>query len=229
MNDVERRFTPGLVELRDADDRRSIAGYGAVFNRLSRNLGGFVETVGTGAFNESRADGWPNVVARYNHDTNMLLGTVAGRTLELRVDDVGLWYDVTPPSARGDVHELVQRGDVRHSSFAFRVPRGGDDWSTTDQGYPQRTLLAVQLVDVAPVLDPAYPDATAQARALAAAFESLADHLDVPEDEVRSRAAADELRKFFVRTDTESSAGPAKRTFGPLAVAQLLANKGPQG
>lgn len=218
MAEVERRFTPGIVELRAAVDAKRVGGYASVFGKLSRNLGGFVENVEPTAFNGSRAAGWPNVVARYNHDQNMLLGTTAGRTLEIRIDTTGLWYDVQPPAARADILELVQRGDIQHSSFAFRVPAGGDDWSTTDQGYPLRSLREVQLVDVAPVVTPAYPDATAGLRSLAAHFEA-----DV--DEVRSMAEADDLRRFFVRTDVGAGAPKKPKMFGPAAATALLARK----
>lgn len=224
--ELERRFTPGLVEVRAEGDTGRIGGYAAVFNKLSRNLGGFVEAVRSGAFNGSRAAGWPNVVARYNHDNNALLGTIAGRTLDLRVDDgTGLWYEVMPPQSRQDIMDLVRRGDIRHSSFAFRAMPGGDHWTTSDQGYPLRELNEVQLFDVAPVVDPAYPDATAQSRALAGALASLADQVQVAVEEVRSMAAADELRRFFVRTDTPSTKTPARRTFGPAAAAALLARR----
>jgi len=91
----------------------------------------------------------------------------------------------------------VERRDIRFSSFAFRCAAGGDEWSTTDQNYPMRVLHDVELVDVAPVLDPAYPDATAGLRSLAAAMSA-------PLEEVRSMAAADELRRFFARTDRPS-------------------------
>ena len=217
--DTERRYTPGAMELRATADGQRIGGYGAVFGKLSRNLGGFVERVGDGAFNQSRSLGWPNVVCRYNHDANMVLGTTAGGTLTLRTDNVGLDYDVEPPKARADIVELVQRRDIQFSSFAFRVPQGGDEWSTTDQNYPLRTLHEVQLVDVAPVLDPAYPDATAGLRSLAA-------HFDADPDEVRVMAAQDELRRFFVRTDNRGVAVKPKPTlFAPAAAVQLLARR----
>ena len=211
---LERRFTSGILEVRAAADGRRIGGYGAVFGKLSRNLGGFVETVGSGAFNQSRSLGWPNVVARFNHDSNMILGTTGGATLQLRTDNVGLDYEVLPPQSRGDIVELVQRGDIRFSSFAFRCPTGGDEWGITDQSYPMRTLHEVQLVDVAPVLDPAYPDATAGLRSLAAA-------MDAPYDEVRSLASQDELRRFFQRTDRSSVPAPP-RISGTEAMMKLM-------
>lgn len=217
--DTERRYTPGAMELRTSADGQRIGGYGAVFGKLSRNLGGFVERVGDGAFNQSRSLGWQGVVCRYNHDPNMVLGTTAGNTLTLRTDNVGLDYDVLPPKARADIVELVDRRDIQFSSFAFRVPQGGDEWSTTDQNYPLRTLHEVQLVDVAPVLDPAYPDATAGLRSLAA-------HFDADPDEVRVMAAQDELRRFFVRTDNRGVAVKPKPTlFAPAAAVQLLARR----
>lgn len=216
--EVERRYTPVPVEARQADGRRMIGGYASVFDKLSRNLGGFVERVAPGAFNESRMAGWPGVIARYNHDDMMLLGTSAAGTLRLGVDGTGLTYEVEPPASRADVLDLVARGDIRSSSFAFRVPANGDEWSTTEQGYPMRTLQAVKLVDVAPVVTPAYPDATAGLRSLAA-------HVDADVEEVRSMAERDELRRFFVRTDTDSTKTPAKRTFGAAAAMALLARR----
>lgn len=219
--DIERRFTTGdtgKAELRAVDgDRRTIGGYAAVFNRNSKNLGGFIETVDPIAFNQSRGDGWPDVIARYNHDDNQLLGTTAAGTLRMGLDAYGLSYDVDPPQAMAHVSELVQRGDVRKSSFAFRMV--DDDWSMTDQGYPLRRLTQVQLVDVAPVNTPAYADTSAGLRSLAAKFGA-----DL--DEVRSMAEHDELRKFFVKTgDGGAPQRPVKRTFGAAAAAALLARK----
>lgn len=215
MADVERRFTSVPVEARNAEGgRRRIAGYAAAFGRESRNLGGFKEVVDPVAFNQSRGDGWPEVICRYNHDDNMLLGTSAAGTLQLRTDRYGLEYEVEPPQSRSDILELVERGDVRKSSFAFRALE--DDWTVDEQGFPKRSLLSVQLVDVAPVNVPAYADTTVGLR-------SLASKMGAPLEEVRKLAEEGELRKFFVRTDGESTKGPQKKVFGPSAVAELLA------
>src|SRR5215212_1160062 len=160
---VERRYTPVPVEARGSSDKApKIGGYASVFNRQSQNLGGFVEVVSPGFFNDSRMRGWPDVMARYNHDDNMLLGTTGGGTLSLSIDESGLMYDVIVPQARADVYELVSRSDIRKSSFAFRALE--DDWTMTEQNYPLRTLMTGQLVDVAPVNSPAYVDTTASKR-----------------------------------------------------------------
>lgn len=211
---VEKRYTRGLVEVRVEQGR--IGGYAAMFNRPSENLGGFVEQVMPTAFNRSRGMEWPGVVARFNHDDNVLLGTTAANTLRLRIDDAGLDYDVKPPQSRADIVELVERGDIRHSSFAFRVVE--QQWSTTDQGFPQRSLVEVGLVDVAPVITPAYPDTTA-------ALRSLAELNEVDLEEVVSRAVKNELRSFFVRTDVEGQPKKRTLTLGAAARLDLLARE----
>jgi HK97 family phage prohead protease len=187
----ERRFTRGIVEVRAAgDSTRTIGGYAAKYNALSRNLGGFVERIDPGFFAKSEGDGWPEAMARYNHDDNMLLGTTAGGTLRLLTDGTGLDYSVDVPAARADVYELVQRGDVQRSSFAFYT--FDDDWGMTDDGFPVRTLLSGRLVDVAPVNTPAYLDTSTGLR-------SLAEHAEADLAEVRAAAEDGRLERFLDR------------------------------
>ncbi|MFF1417468.1 HK97 family phage prohead protease [Streptomyces sp. NPDC058280] len=189
MSDAERRFTRGLVEVReDGDQKRTIGGYAAKFNKLSRNLGGFVERIDPGFFAKSEGDGWPEAMARYNHDDNRLLGTSEAGTLRLKTDGTGLDYQVDVPQSRQDVLELVQRGDVTRSSFAFYTFE--DDWSMTEQDFPMRILLSGQLVDVAPVNTPAYLDTSTGLR-------SLAERAGAGLEEVRAAADQGDLKRFL--------------------------------
>ena len=75
-----------------------------------------------GVLQQVAGDGLPDVLGRYDHDDAMLLGTVAGGTLQRRIDGTGLDYQVELPHSRQDVYELVERGDIRHSTFIVRVP-----------------------------------------------------------------------------------------------------------
>jgi uncharacterized protein len=230
----ERRFTRFPLEVRQAhpEDPKHIYGYAACFGKLSRKLGGFVEQVDPTAFNEARVANWPDVVCRFNHKDDLLLGTTHANTLELRVDHAGLLYDVVPPQSRQDIIEYCQRGDIRHSSFAFRVLPGGDEWGVSEFNYPMRTLLGVQLVDVAPVLDPAYPDSTAAARALNGAVESLSNWAQADPEEVRSRLSEGRGMDFFKVTHdvgkptTRTAPKPAPKPVmsGAQAMLALQAN-----
>lgn len=152
-----------VVESR-ADGRAAIIGYAAVYNRLSLDLGGFREEILPGAFDKvlNRQRGKGDVVALFNHDSNIVLGRSSSGTLELSSDDKGLRYVVTPPVSRADVLELIQRRDVRGSSFAFTVDKSGEAFRPGDDGKAVRQIREVSgLYDVGPVLVPAYPSTSA--------------------------------------------------------------------
>lgn len=200
--ELERRNTAQLVELRAAKDPASspgtLFGYAAKFGLFSQNLGGFVEVVGVDAFSKSLADDL-RVLCRYNHNDMALLGASDSGTLTLGVDEIGLWYeDVLPDTQYGrDCAVLAARGDLCYSSFAFYTIE--DEWALSPQGFPLRTLLAVQLLDVAPVNTPAYLDSTV-------ALRSLSERIDVPmaelagtqPEEIRARLAGETFARPMV-------------------------------
>ena len=148
-----------------AGGRTVIIGYGAVYDRLSLDLGGFREKISPGAFDKilTRQRGKQDVVALFNHDKNYVLGRTSSGTLELSSDAKGLKYEVTPPTSRSDILELITRRDVRGSSFGFSVSNGGDSWSTDEKGSVRSVNDVSGLYDVGPVLTPAYPDSSVQA------------------------------------------------------------------
>lgn len=222
---VERRQTAGTVELRAGSDGvQRAGGYALVYNRYSQNLGGYVEQCSPGLCDKSIADG-VDVLARYQHESNLLLGRVAASTLRLTADGTGVDYEADLPDTTyaRDLAALLARGDVRHSSFAFRVMPGGDEWSFTEQGYPLRTLNAVQLVDVAPVVTPAYLDTTSGLR-------SLAECRGLDPGVVAKAAAANELAELMrsgdpVVIDLKVPEGRAQgATHALLSVRQLRAD-----
>lgn len=167
--DIERRdlsieVDDDLIVEKRADGRMAIVGYAAVYNRMSLDLGPFREEILPGAFDRilGRQRGKSDVVALFNHDSNIVLGRTSSGTLELSTDDKGLRYVVTPPATRADVIELIQRRDVRGSSFAFTVDKSGERFRTAEDGKAIRQITEVSgLFDVGPVLVPAYPATSA--------------------------------------------------------------------
>jgi len=150
-----------VVETR-SDGRAAIVGYAAVYSRLSLDLGGFKEEILPGAFDKILRKRSNDVVALFNHDSNIVLGRSSSGTLELSSDDKGLRYVVTPPVSRADVLELIQRRDVRGSSFAFTVDAKNEAFRTGEDGKAVRQIREVSgLYDVGPVLVPAYPSTSA--------------------------------------------------------------------
>lgn len=177
---TEHRTIREAVTFRAAQDGGpgGLGGYALKFNRLSQNLGGFVERVRPGFVDKSLADNL-DVLCRFQHEDQFILGRVGSGTLHLTRDDVGLVYDVPqlPDTSAGrDVAELAKRGDLGGSSFAFITL--DEEWTTTEQGFPLRDLIAGRLIDVAPVVSPAYLDTSVAARSLAERIH--ADPNDIP-------------------------------------------------
>lgn len=153
-----------VVETR-ADGRMALSGYAVRYNTLSVDLGGFRETILPGAFDKvlNRQRGKSDVVALFNHDSNQLLGRTSSGTLELSSDEKGLRYSVVLPNTElgRTVGELVARGDLRGSSFAFTVDGKGEQWAPGEDGKPRRSIREVSgLYDVSVVTHPAYPSST---------------------------------------------------------------------
>jgi HK97 family phage prohead protease len=187
LNTIERRFMPGSVELRAAEDgspSRTIRGYAAKFETPSEDLGGFIETIAAGAFDDVMGN---DVRALFNHDPSHILARARGGegdTLRIGTDAVGLWYEFDSPQTRAgdDLLESIRRGDVDQSSFGFIIAKDGDKWAegkTSDgKNIITRTITKLaRLLDVSPVTYPAYPDTSVALRSMA---EALPDFPPAP-------------------------------------------------
>jgi len=152
-----------VVEER-ADGRAVIKGYAVVYNRLSVDLGGFRERILPGAFDAvlNRQRGRSDLVSYYNHNPDILLGRESSGTLKVWSDEKGVGFEVTPPASRADIMELVQRRDVKGASFTFSVDKGGEGFTTDENGRAIREIRAATIYELGPVVQPAYPSTTAQ-------------------------------------------------------------------
>ena len=152
---MERRITTQRADV----NGQTIMGYAAVFNSPSEDLGGFIEYIAPGAFDSVMND---DVRGFYNHDYNYLLGRASSGTLRLSTDERGLRYEIDLPNTTyaNDLIELMRRGDVKESSFAFMIE--SDSWSVKNKQNIRTITKISRLIDVAPVVIPAYPAATSQ-------------------------------------------------------------------
>lgn len=178
------------------DGHPVLVGHAAVFNQWSVVIpwggprGQFRERVLAGAFNRT-LDAKPDVKLKVDHTGLPLARTISG-TLSLTPDDVGLAIRAPLDERDPDVLRLVpkiERGDLRHMSFAFYVPDGGDEWNLTAE-IDERSLREVDLDtgDVSVVGDPAYPATDVALRSLTrylAAAESRSENPDAAETQGR--------------------------------------------
>lgn len=174
----ERSFVASAATIEARNGSPRIVGYAAVFNSPSEPLPvsnndpsgrgrTFREIIRPGAFAESLR-GSRAIFANFMHEKTAILGSTQNGTLWLNEDARGLRYEIDPPntSAGRDAVELIRRGDVRMSSFGFRLRgekghmlrRDGDQWI--------RELRSVDLLDVSPVTIGAYSATTVALRSL---------------------------------------------------------------
>lgn len=169
-----RHFTIEELRVDDAEGKRIISGYAAVFEKLSVNLGGFVERISKGAFGGSIKSN--DVRALWSHNIDIPLGRTGNKTLVLSEDDTGLFFKLDLPDTQAgrDAFESIKRKDVTGMSFGFTVPPGGSVWERGKENGPHvRTLMKVDLIEVSPTAFPAYPDTKVSARDVEAALKEF--------------------------------------------------------
>ncbi len=141
MITVERR---AITELRAAG--RKLEGYAARFN-IEARIADFTEVIRAGAFGRSLAGG-RDILALVDHDRTRVLARTRSGNLKLTEDSKGLQFELSVPDTTfgADVLELAERGDLGGMSFAFTVPKDGEQWTGR-----KRELLAVDLHEISVV------------------------------------------------------------------------------
>ena len=145
------------AEMRANEDNLIIEGYAAVFDSVT-DLGPFQERIAQGAFSDVLDD---DVRLLINHD-GVPLARTSNNTLELSQDETGLYYraQLSDTQAGRDLYQMIKRGDINQSSFAFMIDKESNDADGV------RVIEKVsKLIDVSPVTYPAYQAASVFARA----------------------------------------------------------------
>jgi HK97 family phage prohead protease len=139
-----------------AANERGLSGYSIVFNAKSVDLGGFREVIMPEAVTRTISQG-TDLLALWNHKSDLPIGRISAGTLRVQADRRGLWADITPPTSAVREMEAVQRGDVKGQSFAFRAIE--DDW-VMDGDMPLRFVLDMSMSEISIVIFPAYKATT---------------------------------------------------------------------
>lgn len=145
------------VEYRSSDnDERSIEGFASVFNQET-DIGWFYEKIDEHAFDECDMS---DVYLLMNHDPNLILAGTQNNSLELSVQDKGLFQRATIVNTTqgNDYLQLVKEGLIRKMSFGFTIDRdNGCEWYEDENGNEHRIIKKIdRLFDVSIVTYPAY-------------------------------------------------------------------------
>ena len=140
------------------DEKMIVEGYALRFNTLSNDLGGFVEEISPEALKEADLS---DVRCLIDHDSSKVLGRTTSETLELKVDDEGLYFRTQLPNTTyaKDLYENIRLGNINQCSFGFILDEDGDEFEKREDGLFKRTLRKIKsLFDVSIVTYPAYND-----------------------------------------------------------------------
>jgi len=136
----------------DTEDKKmEIKGYAVVFD--SPETYDYTEVIDKHALDKTDMT---DVVLRYNHeDTFMVLARTRNKSLNLNVDDKGLFMEATLQddiSQHRDIYNAIKSGLIDKQSFAFTVEEDNYDYDTDT-----RTITKIgKLFDVSVVDQPFY-------------------------------------------------------------------------
>lgn len=159
----QTRCIPGNFQTRAEDGNEYIEGYFAVFDSNYDIGPDMSESIDRHAFdNALDAD----IRCLTDHDTRLVLGRTTANTLDLKVDEHGLYGRVLiNPNDQDAVNTKarVDRRDVTQASFGFDIL--DEDAEYRDNGSVHWTIKAVKLYEVSVCTFPAYEQTNLQARA----------------------------------------------------------------
>ena len=154
------------IEMREEDkeNKMIIEGYAAVFNRetlIGSEDWGFYESIDPKAFDNANMR---DVPLKYNHSDNIpILARTRNNSLQLRVDDVGLFMhaELLDTQDAKDMYKRIQAGLIDKMSFTFTVK--SEEYIKGN--IPHRCITAFdRIYDVSVVDVPAYDDTSVYAR-----------------------------------------------------------------
>lgn len=162
LTDRQVRAQLTRFEVREENEQLHIAGYFSVFGGVYEIGPGMTESVDRHAFDNTLGG---DIRALTNHDTTLVLGRTKAHTLDLRVDEHGLFGDVVINPNDQDamnLYERVKRGDVDQCSFGFNIV--SEETEFRDDGSIHWTITEVELHEVSVCTFPAYEDTNVSAR-----------------------------------------------------------------
>lgn len=157
MREPEKRSLSSATIDVNKDEEMIIEGYALKFNEWSNDLGGFIELITPEALKNADLS---DVRCLVDHDPAKIIGRTVSETLQLTVDEIGLFFRCELPntSYSKDVYENIRLGNISNCSFGFHLAPGGEKLRKNPQtGLIERTITSISSIfDVSVVTYPAY-------------------------------------------------------------------------
>lgn len=206
------RSVPFEVERADGGDGLTLTGYAAVFDtptRIDSWEGKFDEQISRGAFRKTIRERTP--VLQFDHGHDSRTGSVPiGAITSLTEDKTGLKVQARLHNNElvKPIRDAIESGAIDGMSFRFQVVK--DAWDESGD-VPVRTIKEVRLMELGPVVFPAYASTSVGVRSLQRCehCQSSSTH-----DEAASRTSDEPPTE---PTDEPQPEGTPGSTFGERA------------
>lgn len=199
------RSVPFEIARAEGTDGLTLTGHGAVFNdwtEINSWEGRFKERIAPGAFKKTIRENGHRVRLQFDHGTHPLIGSIPlGQIRKLKEDSVGLFVEarLSDNWLIQPVRDAIADDAIDGMSFRFGVEK--DTWEKLDTDLPERTINEVRLLEVGPVVFPAYDKTDVGVRSREIARQLL----DADDDTRREVARA----LTFGIQDSDPDEGPA--------------------
>lgn len=199
-------------------DGQTLEGYAAVFNAwtdIRDQMGVYKERIAPGAFKRSIGQRTP--VLQFDHGTHPLFGSLPlGGISVLREDRNGLFVKarLSDNWLVEPVRDAIRDGGVTGMSFRFRVI--ADEWGT-DGDKETRTIKEVELLELGPVVFPAYEQTSVAVRSL----------VGVLDDEQRAELARELVAVIHRAVPTEDRTDAGDEDSTPSVAEGPASDDGP--
>ena len=121
-----------LRAAKNDDGTTTISGYAVTFNQPSQPIP-FIEYIDEHALD---AVDFSKTLLLYGHDFNKILARADSHTLNIKVDQHGLFFTATlaDTTLANDVREDIIAGNLKGCSFGFNIAPNCDSWDTDKDG-----------------------------------------------------------------------------------------------
>lgn len=174
----------------EGTDGLTLTGHAAVFNdwtEIDSWEGRFRERIAPGAFKKTIRENNGRVRLQFDHGSHPLIGSIPlGQIRKLKEDSRGLFVEarLSDNWLIQPVRDAIADEAIDGMSFRFTVEK--DSWDKLDADVPERTIQEVRLLELGPVVFPAYDTTDVGVRSAQLARELL----DADDDTRREVARA---------------------------------------
>lgn len=121
-----------LRAAKNDDGTTTISGYAVTFNQPSQPIP-FIEYISDNALDDVD---FSKTLLLYGHDFNKILARADSHTLNIKIDQHGLFFTATlaDTTLANDVREDIIAGNIKGCSFGFNIAPNGDSWDTDKDG-----------------------------------------------------------------------------------------------